>query len=349
MMYPCQLKMPPGQRKFQTEFTLVIVVTGDYLLRAKDLEKVPVEVLDDRDNACHLYMITRAPRLSIDPASVKITDSTVSGTVRVHRQDSFEEYSFSNPHQLGPLPLVWTSEWPYDKFAIKNAAGKSVFAGAVAILGSVCQEWPHGVNRQEILYVGQAFGSNGERTAFDRLKSHETLQQILSKQAPDTEVWLTAASIGEIQVIQEIAPTTGRATDSEDTEHVAKVIERLTMAGFEDREAVALAEAGLIRAWQPEYNDRLKHTFPDRKHVALATARDLDIHGLVIQWHSTDPTAEYWAGNKNLSRFDFYGYEVHHDPDRAESLVLQASERPLLSTALHLDDEPLAVTPDMSN
>ena len=50
-----------------------------------------------------------------------------------------------------------------------------------------------------------------------------------------------------------------------------------------ERKAVALAEAGLIRGWQPKYNDRMKYNFPARKQISLETAQDLDLHNLVIE------------------------------------------------------------------
>jgi hypothetical protein len=320
-MYAMPIEMPPGDRKYQTEFTLVITVAGMYLLRAQDLPLVDVADLD-ASVQCHLYVISRAPRISIDPDTVEIGESVITGEVLIHKEDDAERSAFVLPHQIGPGPLTWRTSWPHEAFEILDSEGTRAQGGVCALLGHYAHVWPAEADRHEILYVGQAFGSAGDRTAWDRLKKHETLQRILADQNPDTQVWLTLAAVSDVQLLQEISPRPGRLTDDEDNEHINQVFKQFHEEGFHERECVALSEAGLIRGWQPEYNDLLKYTFPSRRQVSLENARDLDLHGLVVEWQSLDLPPLYWSSRHNANRVFFLGYEVHLDAERALTLSL---------------------------
>jgi hypothetical protein len=323
------MPVPPGERKYQTEFTLLVTVGGAYLLRPQDLREVDVSLLDEP--ACHLYVISRTPRVSIDPSTVSIGDDLIVGTMTIHERGNVEDYPFEVRHEFGEGKWTWSSEWPHEEFAVVQGSEQPVAIGVCALFGVYATGWPKRAYEHEVLYVGQAYGRAGERTAWERLQKHETLQRILADQAPDTQVWLTMATVIDVHLIQEVLPTAGRATDDEDNAHIDQVVTQFHRSGFKDREAVALAEAGLIRGWQPEYNDRLKYNFPARKQVSLEVARSLDLHGLVVEWQSFDLPANYFSVNEDPGKLAFFGYKVHLDVDRAQTLTLEALDRPLLS------------------
>jgi hypothetical protein len=134
--------------------------------------------------------------------------------------------------------------------------------------------------------------------------------------------------------MQEISPKPGRLTDEEDNAHIDQVLKQVYRNGFRDRECVALAEAGLIRGWQPEYNDLLKYTFPARRQISLDTARELDLHGLVVEWQSLDLPPKYWSRTGTPNRLFFLGYEVHLDTERALTLSL-STLRAIAGAASH--------------
>lgn len=187
------IEMPPGERKYTTEFSLVVSAQGAYLLRAQDLRHIPVESFD-QENPCHLYVISRTPRVSIAPESVTISDDAIRGVVSIHRQGVTEDHAFVVRDGF-VTQATWESSWPYEEFAILDGEGVVIQGGACALFGAFADTWPKQTQLHEILYVGQAYGSDGERTAWDRLQSHETLQRILGERAPDTQVWLTMAII----------------------------------------------------------------------------------------------------------------------------------------------------------
>jgi hypothetical protein len=100
----------------------------------------------------------------------------MSFTLRLQRGDKFDEFRISERHFLeDSTKLRWTSEWPYEDFKITNQKSLSVMgAGVVGLMHAYVRRWPTDAMKHNVVYVGQAFGQAGERTAWDRLRKHET-------------------------------------------------------------------------------------------------------------------------------------------------------------------------------
>ena len=314
----------PKRRKYLTEFSLIVTVHVDVVGRQQDLTKVP---LPSGERESHLYIVTRRPRISIPPESVQLTDTTIEGVVQLQRGPAYDEFPFKTVHYFGP-GASWHSDWPHDEFAVLDAEGKRIAGGVVAHLSrQVGADWPREAQHHQVVYVGQAYGLAGERTAWDRLQRHETVQRIMAETSPDQQVWLSLAAVADINVMTEMNPhVPAAASDDEDTEHIKSVMEAVHDERFAEREAVALAEAGLIRFFQPAYNDRLKHAFPARTHTSLQTALTLDLHGLVVELQSEDVDAVYFSDVQPPRFMHFAGYAIHFDKDRAGTITLEACD-----------------------
>lgn len=262
--------------------------------------------------------------MSIDPESVELTDNTFSATLRIQRAAEFDEFFISTTHPFG-AGAEWRSDWPYEEWQIVDANGVSLASGPVASMTAFKPEgWPIEGTYMDVLYVGQAFGKDGERTAWDRLESHGTVQRILAERPTDQDVWLSLVTIFGVQLITEFMPRTGdeMMTDAEDDAHIQSVTEKVATEGFANGEAVALVEAGLIRYFQPPYNDRMKYTFPARKQVPLQTARALDLHGLIVEFQSEESGFLYRSAAQAAAYVHFAGFAIHLDQDRSLSLTL---------------------------
>jgi hypothetical protein len=315
----------PGVRKFTTEFTLILTVHIDVVGRQQDLARVG---LPEGERPSHLYLVTRRPVISIDPNSVVISDDEVRGKVRLQRGNSWDEFDFDSAHAWG-TGCSWQSQWPHDEFQIIAPDGTTRASGVVAHLVSQCSgAWPREAQHHSVVYIGQAFGSAGECTAWDRLQRHETVQRIMSETPRDQQVWLSLASITDVNVLSEIDPRPPTSMTSDvDDEHIARVMRAVADGDFRERDAVALAEAGVIRFFQPPYNDRLKYNFPARKQVHLDAARALDLHGLVVELQGEDAFAYYESAAQPVRFMHFAGYAIHLDPDRADTVALDATDR----------------------
>ncbi|EON11730.1 hypothetical protein C266_20974 [Pandoraea sp. SD6-2] len=138
-----------------------------------------------------------------------------------------------------------------------------------------------------VLYVGQGIGRTQKRTALDRLTRHSTLQRILAETQtfhPDHEILLLlyrfehgnvfASNGGDMTV-------DASATHEEDLQHLSQ----LSNVHLGRGSIVSLAEAGLIRYFQPQYNVQLKSAdFTAKKKITVLTkVLNQGITGLIVE------------------------------------------------------------------
>ena len=277
----------------------------------------------DDAEGLHLYVVSRRPLVRIRPESVEISDDELRAVVGVQHGESFSEFPVTASHSFGS-GTTWDSDWPYDEFSIRGNNGEIHLSGTIAHLCPFFPDWPLEARELGVVYVGQAFGKDGERTAWDRLQSHSTVQKILADTRRDQQVWIAMAAITDMQVTYEIAPGPTATSDDEDNQHWRSIVEAVERGDFRDREAVALAEAGMIRYFQPEYNDRLKHQFPARKSVPLETARALDLHGLIVEIHCDVAGNRIGSPTQKADMLHFAGFTIHVDDEREVTLALQS-------------------------
>jgi hypothetical protein len=132
----------------------------------------------------------------------------------------------------------------------------------------------------EVLYVGQAYGESGARSARDRLASHETLQGIYAEaiaSAPDQEVWLLLLGLQEPYSMIQLGPTPPVPFLEPTEEEIASDLSRLWTRITEQQE-INLAEASLIRYFAPPYNGIYKQTFPSPAHKTYSDCYELDLN-----------------------------------------------------------------------
>ena len=98
----------------------------------------------------------------------------------------------------------------------------------------------------EVIYIGQAFGKNGERLATDRLKSHSTLQRILIdyySSCPDKQL-LVALFEFTPQIYASFDGLSGKytATNEEEDNHFNDV----TSNSLKYNQIINITEAAMI-------------------------------------------------------------------------------------------------------
>ena len=279
-------------RKYETEIRASIVVHPLVFGRPRDLRGIPINTVQD----CHLYIVSRRPRLSIEPSSVRPGESPdeTRFDLRVQVAGNYLEYPGEIRSKLFTKPLDWISEWPYEEFSAKHD-GTPVLEGSVGQLPHKMVGFPDELRDLEVLYIGQAFGKDGERNAYDRLKSHSTLQAILEENRPDFDIWLTLCEISDVTILQDMDNDPAQITGEEDVAHILEVLRRADLPSFYGREALTMAEAGLIRYFMPHYNEMFKRNYPDPKHVHISTAYDLDLADLFVELHEYSIRARFWS------------------------------------------------------
>jgi hypothetical protein len=135
----------------------------------------------------------------------------------------------------------------------------------------------------EVLYIGQSYGEDGSSTAVDRLLNHETAQKIFGEsqaQHPDKEIWYLLWNIKSQWIVRiDGSPREFQTTDIEDDYHSSRFLNDIVP----DKLEINLAEAALIKYFQPEFNVKFKHTFPDKEHLSYAQCYQWDLHTIIAE------------------------------------------------------------------
>ncbi len=298
-------------RKYISEFGLNMVNMNRVILQQGDFSQ-----LDGTDFEPHIYFVMRRPKITLIPESVIFTNSTVSGRFNKQIRDTYIEIPFSVPNNLDTSNVVLTCEFPYTNFAISDGQGNVISSGKSAdLLASFGCEFAEHLDL-EILYIGQSYGADGDRTATERLQSHSTLQGIYSEainSSPDQDIWLFLSEFAP----QGITVFDGRSknyetTIEEDTDHIVDVLENPVT----EQQQINFAEAALIKYFQPSYNEKFKSTFPSPAHSSYSECYDIDLNSLIVEITTEDLMSRFWSEEVEPKWNHFCKFELHSRDER---------------------------------
>ena len=282
-----------NKRKYITEYAIAYkntrwcTVTAHQLMSDGTFDKESQEVADNS----HIYFITSRPASYFKEGSLKHKDNKLSGEIgyRVNGVEKilqFNDYPFElydGATRLAVDPYPHRNIWTY------NDESEKVRYLPSGLLANIYDEKSGlGVfNHYEVLYVGQAFG-DGSRSAQERLQSHATLQKILARTAheyPDQEIIIFML---EFDFEQLISGMDGRAVGAIDTDENESRMFKAIDNPPSKKQKISLIEAGLIRYFQPHYNETFKIKFPSTKLKTLQSCYDLDISGLIVELDTSE-------------------------------------------------------------
>lgn len=241
--------------------------------------------IQDVVNRCHIYLIGKTPVISLCKKAFKYENGVLSGKIiySIEGVSREKDFSFDFPLLDGAIE-VKLSGYPHREVVTFDESGNEVRHLPANII-CMHSRW-HIENKElgdiEVLYIGQAFG-DGTRNAFDRLRSHSTLQKILAQaqyESPEYEVQILTFEYAPYRIMSQFD---GRAknviSDYRDMDRFRSIID----SPLSEREQIGLAEAGLIRYFQPRYNEIYKDNFPNDKHKILEACYNLDFSGLIVE------------------------------------------------------------------
>lgn len=279
--------MEVSKKKFLSEFAVNlcsarwILTSASQFMTGGTMDPQGQEVADN----CHIYLIGKTPVISYCKDSFKYENGILSGKIiyRIEGVSRENEFSFDFPLLDGAVE-VKLSGYPHREVVTFDEMGNEIrnLPASVVCMGIGWHLQNCELSDIEVLYIGQAFG-DGTRTAFDRLKSHSTLQKILAQaqyESPEYEVQILTFEYAPYRIISHMD---GRAenviSDYRDMDRFRSVINN----HLSEREQICLVEAGLIRYFQPRYNEIYKDNFPSDKHKILESCYDLDFSGLIVE------------------------------------------------------------------
>ena len=173
----------------------------------------------------------------------------------------------------------------------------------------------------EVLYIGQAYGQEGERTALMRLKSHSTLQKILAEASlnyPNKHIFIMLFEIAEnLNMMFDGMSDKVKKTDEESQAHMEEVLSDLP----KEKQVINITEAAMINYFKPIYNEKLVNNFPNRNLKSYRQYFDLDYNSLTVELDlelDYYPTLQFYTENARInSIWEAIRYELFNERDRA--------------------------------
>ncbi len=212
------------------------------------------ESLAEALTSSHWYIVTRRPSTKIIADSVRLDDQimTVDFATRADLDSEIQIYTFGSSFQeLGDLSDFQVyADGAY--FSV-NVNGK-LFHGDAWALASLLSGADSKISGQEVLYIGQAFGSGGGRNSWERTQNHKKLQRIYEDHVDsDCEIFLAPLSLE--------SSLTSSDDHIEDTEPGPDMSAYERMFASSDgalkKTVVDLIEHSLISYFAPPYNEKL--------------------------------------------------------------------------------------------
>lgn len=301
-------------RKFMSEFAVNMVGGPAALIQQEDLDSSEVENMFS-ENPCHIYMICRRPRMYIEPQDTNFTYDKFEGNVTILDGPRLikEPFSMLTNDSDG---FKYVSDYPYNSFVIHDEDGAIKLVGKTASL--VCR-LGYEIQKHlvyEVLYVGQSYGSDGNRVAPDRLASHSTLQRIYAdaqSRTPDKEIWIILWSFSPLL----ITSIDGRSkefemSNDEDSEHIDQVLS----TEITEEQKINFTEAALIKYFQPEYNTIYKDSFPTPIHSSYSECYDLDINSIIVEIDTSYLYCKLWSRAVKSDFHHIVSYPLHSREER---------------------------------
>lgn len=155
--------------------------------------------------------------------------------------------------------------------------------------------------------------------ATDRLKSHSTLQRILTdyySSHPDKQLHIFLMEFTP-QIQASFDGLTGLYTATyEEDSHFKDVINN----PLKYNQIINITEAAIINYFRPPYNIKFIDNFPDEDHKGYTQYYDLDYNSLIVEIDLEFDTKGYVQlftdTNRINSSFDCIKYDLFNDPNR---------------------------------
>lgn len=311
-------------RLHEIEGLLELISTDPWIFRPSELYKISGELRDELRHY-NIYLIARRNRITIDPNSLSIENNggKICGLFQVHQQESVSKvpFEFTNPVNLpitglGPIeyPNIYIRFFVGDKIPVQMRL-HDVIRGSDSQLGDF--------SNLKVEYIGQSFGDDGSSDALQRLigktgkQGHGSFQQVLadlSDRYPDNESHVLFYSYLQYKNHMFMG---GGIKPVYDFDHDESRLDHLMNVKYTRENRIDLIEAGLIRYFQPHYNEIYKKTFPQESHSMLQSLFDADVTGLAISLSTIEHKVKLYSDYIAPSAMHCPQYPIVNDATRA--------------------------------
>lgn len=315
--------------KFGTEGMLSMYLSSYQIILGADLENYSSQKNGtfDKENPCHIYFILRRPKVTIDPDSFKSRGKKAKFNLVIHQQNGYGIINIGTEFLKAKSKLILKTEYPYNIFAISEkdklhmVARPSTLIDSVEVQDNISTE----ILDYEVLYIGQAYGKNGKRTAIERLSSHETLQKIYTHsltQNPESDIYIMLTSFSQVSYLFGLGSNFVDKTIGNEKRDDLITKHFFDKNGFEfsDQQKINFTEAALIKYFEPKYNQEFKSSFPDRRHKSYSECYKLDIRALNIELDTSEIIRNIYTEKTGIKSYHATMFEFKNDNDRLSML-----------------------------
>jgi hypothetical protein len=284
------------------------------------------EIFNDK-NPCNIYFVLQRPKVTIDPNSFLSNGKEATFDFIIHDGENKGVINIRIELKKAKSDLKLITEYPYNFFAIVDNTKTLLVARPSSLIDNVLVEnniTPEMLD-YEILYIGQAYGKNGERTALDRLASHETVQKIYTHALtsnPESDIWIMLANFSQLSML--FSGGVDEALYSVDSEkRDEKVINNFfdnEGLVFTEKQKINFTEAALIKLFEPKYNKEFKNSFPNKKHSSYSECYSLDVRALTIELETSEMTRKLYTQKTGRRVYHSEMFEFKNDSDRISLL-----------------------------
>lgn len=254
----------------------------------------PIEGLDfiEFEKNYHIYLIMAKSRIFID-------DSTISFDGKIVKLDLYyiekgikkyyKKINYQLPKELNQSNCSVSSQYPYDKLTLNIKDQEIVYKMTgkknIKIINIDAEEILNTVINKidfKILYIGQSYGKDGNRTAPERLKSHKKLQKILVDYSgiSNKKIFIMLFEISYANIYSLDGITQNCIANKSDEDRRFKRI----ISEFPNyKEVINICEGALINNFKPKYNKNFKNIFPDKGHKGYKEYLELDYNCLRLE------------------------------------------------------------------
>ena len=326
--------MNQPKRKFLSEFSVSLFTSQWLAVTADQLatEGVMPETEKTIAERCHIYLICRRPSFCFDPNTFKFDKGHVTGhlTYKISGRERRLPFRLEFPLLDGGKDIRLTP-YPHREFQTIDDKGDVVrYVPAYMVFGALEAKGEFQVSKKlkglEVIYVGQAY-ADGKRNAFDRLKSHSTMQKILATahyNAPDDQIWVLTFVYEPHRILLLFDGRSETAIrGAEDEARFVSIKEN----PLSQHEEICLAEAGLIRYFQPKYNKIYKESFPCSDLEILKACYDRDFSGLSVEIDTEEIGWPLYSESVSPSTHHIAICDLHDPGERLSFFALDASSQ----------------------
>lgn len=289
--------------KFGVEHALDMYASSFVTLPAEAIyEKEMLQQHKDVIDNCHIYVIGYLPRVDFQGAEQVGDDLKLSFLVSNQKKELWI------PSILSHLSFNVEDGYHY----LTDEKGNRFWWSEMEMMQMLHKQSEK--LHFEVKYIGQAYGTNGSRSALDRLAKHETLQKIAIKGVPDGYKLSLLLLEVEPNTSMVTAFTPNAKSKDTDASRIKAGLDKLFDTS--DPERISLYEAAMIRYFSPEYNKEFKNSFPSTNLKILQDCYEKDFSAVFAQICIDELPFMLFSDSVEPKQYHISKHDLHKDSDR---------------------------------